>query len=163
MKAVGADIPADVSTDRRQMELINFDVSKNLEELEYDIDRGRRSILVARGNAMRKKPVKDLSVYDLRLMIGQNSSLKFLVPLAIQHLHVNALIKGDAYEGDLLNAVLTVEKKFWLEDLKGCIPMLESIVEIALASANGKPAEYGKFLQHCNGAINIFKTNVGII
>lgn len=145
------------------MELINFDTSKSLEELEHNADIGRRSILVARGNPMRKKPLKDLSVYDLRLMIGQNSSLKFLVPLAIQHLHMNALIKGDAYEGDLLNAVLTVEKKFWVEDLKGCIPMLESIIEIALASANTKRIEYGKFLQHCDGAINIFKTNVGII
>jgi hypothetical protein len=127
------------------------------------VDTGRHSVLVARGNFMRKKPVKDFSLQELRLMIGQNSSLKYLVPLAIQQLHVNSLVKGDMYEGDLLNAVLTVEKKFWLDDLKGCIPMLEAIIEIALAAANAKPGDYVKFLKNSSGAINIFKTNVGII
>jgi hypothetical protein len=146
------------------MELINFDTDKSLEMLDAQApSKGRRSIIVARGNPLRKKPVRDLTLLELRTMIGQNSSLKFLVPLAIQQLHVNSLVKGDVYEGDLLNAVLTVEKKFWVDDLKGCIPMLESIIEIALAAANADDKKYAGFLRHCTGAINIFKKNVGLI
>ena len=143
------------------MNLINFDTSKNLEELEALA--GKRSSMVSSSQTLRKKAVKDFTIAELKGMIAQNSSLKFLVPLAIQRLHVDSLVKGDSYEGDLLNAVLTVEKKFWIDDLKGIIPMVEAVVEIALAVANAKPAEYAKFLQNSTGAINIFKANVGLI
>jgi hypothetical protein len=140
------------------VDLINFDIKKTLNELE-----SRHSMSIAsRGAKLRSIPVKDLTIEEIRIMIQQNRSLKFLVPLAIERLHINSLVKGDGYEGDLLNAVLTVEKKFWITDLRGYIPMLNALVETALALANSKPEKYQNFLQHCNGAIKIFKSNVGI-
>ena len=142
------------------MDLIHFDTSKNLEELEA-MHKGRPS-MVSRSHKLRKKPLKDFSMEELRLMISQNSSLKYLVPLAIERLHVDSLVKGDGYEGDLLNAVLTVEKKFWMDDLRGYIPMLQALIEKALGIANTKTIEYKKFLTHSTGAINIFKANVGL-
>ena len=147
------------------MELINFDTKKSLEELEVlEVRISQRGIsMVSRSNKLRKKALKDFSTEELRSMIGQNSSLKYLVPLAINRLHEDSLLKGEGYEGDLLNAVLTVEKKFWIQDLKGCIPMLDNIIEKTLSMANAKPNEYAKFLQNSAGAIKIFKTNVGLI
>lgn len=144
------------------MELINFDVNKSLEELEKGAVRPHFS-RVSRNRKIRTIPVKDFTLQEIRLMLEQNSSLKYLVPLAIARLRVDSLVKGDTYEGDLLNAVLTVEKKFWMDDLRGYIPMLKAFIETALAMANSKPQNYQKFLQHCSGAIKIFETNVGIL
>ncbi len=143
------------------MNLINFDSNKNLEELEST--GSKKSSMVARAHKLRRKSLKDFSNEELRGMIGQNSSLKYLVPLAIERLHIDSLIKGDGYEGDLLNAVLTVEKKFWIDDLRGYVPMLEAIIKTALAVVNTKPLQYAKFLQNSAGAIKIFKLNVGLI
>jgi hypothetical protein len=140
------------------MDIINFDRNKTLLQLES----GKKISIVSRADKMRQKPVKDLTIDELRLMIHQNSSIRFLVPLAIEHLQIDSLLKGDGYEGDLLNAVLTVEKKFWLVDLKPYVPLMEGLVKTALALANEKPAQYKNFLHHCGGAINIFKANVGI-
>ena len=147
------------------MDLIDFDITKTLEQLEIGGKEGyhQAGSSVFKAHKLRKKALKDFSNEELCLMVTQNSSLKYMVPLAIQRLQVDSLIKGDGYEGDLLSAVLTVEKKFWIEDLKGCISMLEAIIKTALATANSKPLDYEKFLQHSKGAINIFKTNVGLI
>ncbi|MBF0490809.1 MAG: hypothetical protein HQL15_09395 [Candidatus Omnitrophica bacterium] len=145
------------------MELINFDIRKNLEELESMGNVGHKSSIVSRGQKLRKIAVKDFSNAELRTMIEQNSSLKYLLPLAISRLHVDSLLKGEGYEGDMLNAVLTVEKKFWMDDLRGYIPIMVAIIETALAVANSKPTSYEKFLQHSSGAIRIFKVNVGLM
>jgi hypothetical protein len=147
------------------MDLINFDTKKSLEQLEK-LDKAssnRRRSMVSGANKFRKKPLKDLSTEELRSMIGQNSSLKYLVPLAIERLHVDSLLKGDGYEGDLLNAVLTVEKNFWIEDLKGCIPMLQALIEKTLIIVKQNPLDYVQFLQNSAGAIKIFRANIGIV
>ena len=146
------------------MGLINFDISKTLEDLETaSTAHTRRSSMVSRDQELRKKPLKDFSIEELRSMIGKNSSLKYLVPLAIERLHVDSLAKGDTYEGDLLNAVLTVEKKFWVDDLHGYIPLLNAIIEKSSDLVKANPADYEKFMQHSSGAINIFKANIAHI
>ncbi len=71
------------------------------------------SNLVIQCHKLRKKPLKDFSVEDLRLMIGQNISLDILVPIAIDRLTVNLLAEGNLYPGDLLNNVLTSDADFW--------------------------------------------------
>jgi hypothetical protein len=141
------------------MQIINFDQNKTLLQLES----GKRISIVTKADKLRQKPVKDFTIDELRLLIHQNNSIKFLVPLAIERLQINSLLKGEGYEGDLLNAVLTVEKSFWLVDLKAYIPLMEGLIKTALALANEKPEQYKKFLSHCSGAINIFKKNVGMI
>jgi hypothetical protein len=49
-------------------------------------------------------------------MIGQNFGLKFLIPIALDKLKDNIIAEGDYYEGDLLKAVLTCEKVFWINE-----------------------------------------------
>lgn len=90
---------------------------KSLENLEKDYwgEPDSESHLVKTCHQLRKKPIKDFEIEDLRIMVGQNIGLKFLVPIAIEELKENILAEGDYYEGDLLKSVLTSEVSFWTE------------------------------------------------
>ena len=61
-----------------------------------DFDSG----LVRRCHELRRKPIGDFSEADLRIIIGQGIGLQFLVPLALEKLEVNPLVKADYYEGN---------------------------------------------------------------
>lgn len=94
---------------------MNIDVSKSLDELE-ETDWGKptfKSHLVITCHELRKKPLKDYEVEDLRIMISQNISPEYLLPLAIKILLENPFACGDCYEGDLLSAVSELPKEFW--------------------------------------------------
>ena len=43
------------------------------------------SHLVITCHKLRKKQLKDFEIEDLRIMIGQNIGLKFLIPIAIEN------------------------------------------------------------------------------
>ncbi|MFD0864191.1 contact-dependent growth inhibition system immunity protein [Sungkyunkwania multivorans] len=90
-------------------------LEKSLENLEKDYwgKPDYESHLVKTCHQLRKKPLKDFEIEDLRIMIGQNIGLKFLIPLALEKLRQDILAEGDYYEGDLLKAVLTSEIEFW--------------------------------------------------
>ena len=110
------------------------DHSKTLEELEGDVwpydEFG--SHVVEKSQRLRKVPIRDLSVEDLRLLIGQKIGLHFLVPLAIEHLNSNPLVSGNYFRGDLLKMVLAVPEEFWIMH-----PSLNNLlVEIGFEVAN---------------------------
>lgn len=63
---------------------------------------------------LRKKPLRDYSIEDLRISIGQNIALSYLIPLAIKKLKENILSEGDFYPGDLLKNVLSSDRNFWV-------------------------------------------------
>jgi len=46
-------------------------------------------------------------------MIGQNISLDFLIPIAMEKLDQNPLAEGSFYAGDLLVNVLRSNPRFW--------------------------------------------------
>lgn len=48
-------------------------------------------------------------------MIGQQISLRYLIPRAITILEANPLAEGDMYPSDLLSAVLHTDKTYWRE------------------------------------------------
>ena len=62
---------------------------------------------------LRCVPLKKLTVEDLRLMIGQEVNLNYLMPLAIERLEINPYAEGDFYPGDLLYNVLSINRNFW--------------------------------------------------
>jgi hypothetical protein len=72
------------------------------------------SYLVKTCHRLRKKPIGEFSVEDLRIMIGQKIGLMFLVPPALERLVDNPLSEGDFYPGDLLCSLLRVDSDFWL-------------------------------------------------
>ena len=96
------------------------DVTKTLEELE-DSDWGdptHDSFLVATCHRLRRKPIQDFSVEDLRIMIGQGIGLEHLAPLALQELERNPFAEGDYYAGDLLKCLLDgASEDFWARHL----------------------------------------------
>lgn len=64
---------------------------------------------------LRRKPLGDLTVEDMRLLIRQDVGLAHLLPLAVEVLRGDPLAEGDMYEGDLLAAVLTRSPEIWSE------------------------------------------------
>jgi len=91
---------------------------KNLENLENSFwgEPKFHSNLVITCHKLRKKPLNEFTTGDLRIMISQNFSLDYLIPLALEKLEENILIEGDCYEGDLLLIVLGSDKNFWKEN-----------------------------------------------
>jgi CDI immunity proteins len=77
-------------------------------EPEYD------SHLVTTIHGLRKKPLKDFSIEDLRICIGQQFFLGYLIPIAIEELEKNPFAEGDFYIGDLLEKVLDVKEEYWI-------------------------------------------------
>lgn len=69
--------------------------------------------LIEKCYALRRKPLDEFTVENLRLMIGQGIGLDHLVPLALERLKENPLAEGDMYPGDLLTAVLSAPVEFW--------------------------------------------------
>jgi hypothetical protein len=92
-------------------------LDKNLSELERDVWDSPEfdSHVVTECHRLRFVALKDFTIEDLRLMIGQNIGLDYLVPLALEHLETNPLIGGDLYPGDLLKNVIGIPKTFWTE------------------------------------------------
>ena len=87
----------------------------SLQELEGD-DWGEPthdSYLVRTVHALRRKPIVDFTVEDLRLMIGQAVGVSHLVPLALIHLEQDPFVAGHYYPGDLLGVVLSVDAEYW--------------------------------------------------
>ena len=90
-------------------------IDKTLEQLEDEVweEIDYPTNLVKTVSLLRKKVLRDFSVEDLRIVIGQSFSLPYLIPLAIEKLNQNILAEGDYYEGDLLKSVLDSDKSFW--------------------------------------------------
>jgi hypothetical protein len=94
--------------------------TKSIEELESDYwkDRDFPTGLIESCYQFRKIPIKDLSIGQLRTLISQNIGLKFILPKAFALLNTNILVEAELYPGDLLNAVLNVERAAWENNLK---------------------------------------------
>jgi hypothetical protein len=93
-----------------------IDLNRTLTELEKS-DWGEPtypSSLVRNCHAARKKPLRQFTAEDCRILIGQRISLPYVVPVALPILESNILADGDYYPGDLLLAVLTIDRDFWL-------------------------------------------------
>ncbi len=96
-----------------------IDINKSLEELEnnrwMDV-KEYPSPLIAKIHGYRKKPIKLLTIEELRLLIGQNIGLYFIVPVAIEVLKENVFAEGDFFPGDLLLNVLRIDVNYWKEN-----------------------------------------------
>jgi len=105
-----------------KLKLENNWQQKSLENLEKDIwpplSAEEGSHLIKTCNSLRKKPLQKFSIEDLRIMIGQEIGLYFLMPLAFETLTNDLFAEGDLYEGDLLKSVLRVDTKFWDDNKK---------------------------------------------
>lgn len=69
--------------------------------------------LVRRCNELRRKPVAEFTVEDLRIMLGQQIGTAVLLPRALGILLTDPLAEGDFFPGDLLGAVLRLPDPAW--------------------------------------------------
>lgn len=92
-----------------------MDRHSTLEKLENSVwaNSDFKSHLVQRCHQLRKIPLDKLTVEDLRILIGQQIGLKFIVDIAIEKLTADILAEGDFYPGDLLKSVIGIDKKYW--------------------------------------------------
>jgi hypothetical protein len=90
-------------------------LDKTLEQLDDNVlsEPDYDSALVLNCHRLRRVPLNEFTVEDLRLMIGQDLSLEYLMPIAIGHLEKNPFVAGDYYPGDLLKNTLGVRTDFW--------------------------------------------------
>ncbi|WP_189147326.1 contact-dependent growth inhibition system immunity protein [Streptomyces lacrimifluminis] len=109
---------------------------RSLEELERDCwpaPSVGASRLVATAHALRRQPIGELTVEDMRLLIRQNVGLPTLLPMALEILRANPLAEGDMYAGDLLSAVITRDPSAWTEspelgqELRGIVAELDGL------------------------------------
>jgi len=69
--------------------------------------------LMRRCVALRRKPLSEFGVEDLRIMLGQQIAVPVLLPMAVAVLVDDPLAEGDFYAGDLLNAVVQLPETAW--------------------------------------------------
>ncbi|GAB3813798.1 contact-dependent growth inhibition system immunity protein [Micromonospora zhanjiangensis] len=62
---------------------------------------------------LRRKPLAEFTVEDLRIMLGQEIGVPALLPLAAKALLRNPMSEGDYYPGDLLATVLRLPDTAW--------------------------------------------------
>ncbi len=95
-------------------------LEKTLVQLEKEICEqiypDDASPLIGREKELTRRPLKEFTTDNLRFMIQQGYGWKFLIPMAIDILSDNPFISGDYYEGDLLEAVVSVDEKFWKDN-----------------------------------------------
>ena len=96
---------------------LNFSLVELEQERAVNIP-DESSYLIKTVLKLKQKKLRDLDVENLRILIGQNISLNYLIPLAIDKLREDIMAEGDYFEGDLLQNILSVEKAFWKQNEK---------------------------------------------
>lgn len=115
---------------------IIVNLSKSLEELEGekwskpDFD----SNLAKECHRLWSVPISELSVENLRMLIGQKIGLKYLVPFALDILAKNPLAEGSMYKGDLLANIAAIPESFWQKhpELNNQVVQVKNELEIIL-------------------------------
>ena len=64
--------------------------------------------------ALRQTPLNQFRTEDIRLLVAEEISLPYLIPLALETLTKNPFAEGEYYPGDLFQSVLNVDLNFWL-------------------------------------------------
>jgi len=131
------------------MKLENNWRNKALENLEKDKwpHNNFGSHLVRRTQELRKVPLNTFTTEDLRIMIGQQFSLNYLVPLAIEVLKEDLWAEGDFLEGDLLKNVLAVKTEFWNNN-KGYWIALDDLIKNRLNEIEAQKIDLANFYKN---------------
>jgi len=91
--------------------------------------------MVEKANKALKKPIQELTSSEIRLLIGQNMGLEYVVPLALEILASDPMIDATYYPGDLLSTCLNADREFWQKnsDLRKAL----TVTAISAQSSDG--------------------------
>ena len=121
------------------------DEQRTLEELEgqdWGAPESAPTPMVARCLALRRTSLSMLSPGDLRLLLGQQIGLKYLVPKALGLVADQPLREADLYPGDLLSVLLRVDKNDSGRTIQTELHWLLSI-------ARSVAQQYGTIIESC--------------
>ena len=88
---------------------------------------------------MHRLPLQDFTIEDLRITIGQNIGLEYLIPLALERLQNDPFAEGAYYPCDLLVGVLGTDAKFW----QGHTVLRDRLLSIAQRAIEMLPSKQG--------------------
>ena len=89
---------------------------ENLEKKNFGDPKNAPTNMVKRCLELCRLPLDEFTVEDLRLMIGQQFGLPYLIPLALEQLSNDLFIEGNFFPGDLLKNVLAIDEIFWKDN-----------------------------------------------
>ena len=116
---------------------------ENLEKIYWD-NPSHDSHLIKRCHELRKIPLDSFTTEDLRIMIGQQIGLHYLIPLALETLTIDLFAEGDFFEGDLLKNFLSIETEFWGNN-KNYWLKLENLIKDKRSEIECKNFDFTKF------------------
>lgn len=85
--------------------------------------------LMATIHGLRHKPIGQLEIEDLRILVSQGEGFDVLLPRVLALLEQDPLIEGDFFPGDVLIAVLRVPVSYWVAN-----PLQRGRIELILAT-----------------------------
>jgi hypothetical protein len=109
-----------------------------IEQLERDVwfdPEPGATFLVRRCTELRRKPLSEFTVEDLRIMLGQEVGVPVLLPRAVDVLVREPLAKGDFYPGDLLRSVMRLPDSAW-SDLHAQRQVLAGVLAALVAGSD---------------------------
>ncbi|MDE7104858.1 MAG: hypothetical protein K2O36_03135, partial [Ruminococcus sp.] len=92
--------------------MLNDKSIAELENIEC-MDCGIDSYVVRTSLNALKKPLNQLDIQEIRLLITQKLGVKYVLPVAVNALECDIFQEATYYDGDLLNAVLNLPMSFW--------------------------------------------------
>lgn len=104
-------------------------LEQTLEQLEVAnfVKASSLSYVIEKCYLLRKKKLADFSDENLRIMIGQNMGLKYLVPIAIEKLSSFPLTSGNFEEGALFANVVSSDYEWCSHEYE--LGVIKKIVE----------------------------------
>lgn len=89
------------------------ELNKSISELEGwtwkgGIPSNNESYVVRNFFKLHKQAINEMDFLDIRFLIGQNSGLKYLVPIALEELKKDLFIEVEYYPGDLFCSLLLI-------------------------------------------------------
>ncbi|MFF0457571.1 contact-dependent growth inhibition system immunity protein [Nocardia africana] len=94
--------------------------------------------------ALRRTPIGDLTVEDVRCLLGQRVGVDVLLPRVLVQLNWDPLIAGDLFPGDVLVAALRVGRKHWERDPVALVRirhLIDTVRDMGDLNQHGAPHE----------------------
>ena len=108
---------------------------ENLEKARWEPPDPNASEVALRCHELRRKAIEELDVSDIRLLIGQDIGLQFLIPIALKLLETDPLVECEHYKGDLLAVVLRANPNYFADNAGERSSLIE-VIDFAKSKIN---------------------------
>lgn len=111
---------------------------------------------------LRYKPLNEMGVEDLRLLVSQSIGLPYLMPIVFDVLRKNPLAEGMHYPGDLLAATIRADPSFYKKYPAAGVE-IQGIAQRAIEALRKDDKDASEYpLEGINEALAIFNFGQGM-